>query len=129
MSKDTTNNNARKRFKELGLSYKDIGSKEFYDLVNRLKEVLRQNEFTDLEMKVSTRLKKYAPKINFAKDGSIKSAFIRCDAYYFTGREAISFNEDGFIGFAGWADTSNTKPFTETFIKWAKDIAARKDMK
>lgn len=126
-NKDTVNEIARKRFAELGLTYKDIGSKEFYDLVNRLKEVLRQNEFTDLEMKVSTRLKKYAPKINFAKDGSIKSAFIRCDACYFTGREAISFNEDGFIGFAGWADTSNTKPFTTVFIKWAEDVARKKE--
>lgn len=125
--KDTANEIAREKFKDLGLSYSDIGSKEFYNLIERLNEILPENEFTDLKMKITTRPKRYAPQINFAPDGSIKSAFIRCSAYYFTGREAISFNEDGFIGFAGWAGTTNTKPFTTTFIKWAEDIAQKKE--
>lgn len=125
--KDTVNEIARKKFAELGLSYKDIGSKEFCNLVERLNKILPSNEFTDLKMKVSTRPKKYAPKINLAPDGSIKSAFIRCDSCYFTGREAISFNEEGFIGFAGWADIENTKPFTTTFIEWTEDIACKKE--
>lgn len=126
-NKDTVNEIARKRFAELGLTYKDIGSKEFYNLIEKLNEILPENEFTYFKMKVTTRPKRYAPQINFAPDGSIKSAFIRCDAHYFTGREAISFNEDGFIGFAGWADISNTKPFTTAFIKWAEDIARKKE--
>lgn len=126
-NKDTVNEIARKRFAELGLTYKDIGSKEFYNLIEKLNEILPENEFTYIKMKVTTRPKRYAPQVNFAPDGSIKSAFIRCDAHYFSGREAISFNEDGFIGFAGWADTSNTKPFTTAFIKWAEDIAHKKE--
>lgn len=126
-NKDTVNEIARKRFAELGLTYKDIGSKEFYNLIEKLNEILSENEFTYFKMKVTTRPKRYAPQINFAPDGSIKSAFIRCDAHYFTGREAISFNEDGFIGFAGWVDISNTKPFTTVFIKWAEDLARKKE--
>lgn len=124
--KDTANSIARKKFADLGLSYQDIGSKEFFDLVKRLEKVLPENEYTDLKMQVCYKPKKYAPKIEFDPYGCIISAFIRCNAYYFKGREAISFNSDGFIGFAGWADTTNTKPFTVTFMQWCEDIAKRK---
>ena len=34
------------------------------------------------------------------------------------GREAISFNVDGFIGFCGWADTQNSQPFLNAFRRW-----------
>ena len=34
------------------------------------------------------------------------------------GREAISFNSDGFIGFCGWADTQNSQPFLNAFRRW-----------
>lgn len=50
--KDTVNEIARKKFKELGLSYSDIGSKEFYNLIERLNEILPENEFTYFKMKV-----------------------------------------------------------------------------
>jgi len=126
-NRDTINQRARKHFADLGLTYKDIGSKEFFGLVKLLDEILPKNEFTYFEMKVSKFPKGNAPKIELDNDGSIKSAFIRCDGPYFKGREAISFNRDGFIGFAGWADTNNTRPFTETFIKWCDNIAKIKE--
>jgi hypothetical protein len=42
---------------------------------------------------------------------------------YFKRREAISFNTKGkdgigFIGFAGWSDNTNIKPFLTAFNKW-----------
>lgn len=44
--------------------------------------------------------------------------FLRVSGFYFSGREAISFNEDGFIGIAGWADDTNVQPFLRAFHKW-----------
>lgn len=63
--------------------------------------------------------KKYQPQINLADGGrGIRSAFLSVSGFYFSGREAISFNEDGFIGIAGWADDTNVKPFLRAFHKW-----------
>lgn len=36
-------------------------------------------------------------------------------------REAISFNGDGFIGIAGWADDNNVQPFLRAFMRWLKE--------
>ena len=53
------------------------------------------------------------------------SAYIKviCDNY--SQREAISFNPDGFIGFAGWASSYNTRLFIDAFIEWV-DYMKRK---
>lgn len=56
-------------------------------------------------------------------------AELRCKSYYFNDREAITFNTDGFIGFAGWADQGNVQPILKGFVEWVKEAAAlaRKD--
>lgn len=58
-------------------------------------------------------------------------AQVRCKAYYFDDREAVSFNTDGFIGFAGWADDNNIKPVLAGFVDWidsvVRDIAELPD--
>lgn len=62
------------------------------------------------------------PKVALAKgrDG-IKSAFIRIDGHYFENREAVSFNEDGFIGFCGWADSKNERAILDGFYRWLNE--------
>ncbi|MEB3840525.1 hypothetical protein [Pseudomonas guariconensis] len=50
-------------------------------------------------------------------------AEIRCKASYFDNREAITFNTDGFIGFAGWADSDNVQPILQGFTDWLKEMA------
>lgn len=63
--------------------------------------------------------KKYQPAVRLSKERpGIEAAFIRVSSNYFSGREAISFNEDGFIGFAGWASDTNIKPFIRAFYRW-----------
>lgn len=45
---------------------------------------------------------------------------------YFNNREAITFNRDGYIGFAGWASTVNLEPFIKAFVlwvEWLKEVA------
>ena len=56
-------------------------------------------------------------------NGSIVSCYLYLNSHYFTQREAISFNTDGFIGFAGWADQGNTNPLLRAFLKWCDMIA------
>lgn len=45
------------------------------------------------------------------------------NAHYFTRRECISFNRDGWIGFAGWADDGNTNPLRRAFLAWCDYLA------
>jgi hypothetical protein len=49
-------------------------------------------------------------------------AELRCRADYFDNREAISFNTDGFIGFAGWADDTNVRPILDGFKAWCAEL-------
>lgn len=49
-------------------------------------------------------------------------AELRCKAYYFDSREAVTFNCDGFIGFAGWADEKNVQPVLAGFKDWIKEL-------
>jgi hypothetical protein len=37
-------------------------------------------------------------------------------------RECISFNTDGFIGFAGWADNNNIKPILKAVGEWVEAL-------
>ena len=49
-------------------------------------------------------------------------AELRCRADYFDSREAVSFNTDGFIGFAGWADDRNVQPILDGFKAWVGEL-------
>lgn len=55
-------------------------------------------------------------------------AEIRCASVYFANRQAITFEENGFIGIAGWADDVNVQPFLAALHAWIDDIhCARRD--
>jgi hypothetical protein len=72
-------------------------------------------------MQPATR-KKDAPSITASKErAGIYEAYLRVDGLYWQGREAISFNGDGFIGIAGWADDNNVQPFLRAFMRWLKE--------
>ena len=70
---------------------------------------------------VPSLLPKHGVKVHMSETGGIESAFIRCNGTYFKDREAISFNGDGFIGFAGWADSKNVQPFYKAFQRWMNE--------
>ena len=44
--------------------------------------------------------------------------FMTCKTSQWDKREAVSFNGDGFIGIAGWADRSNIRPFLNGIDQW-----------
>ncbi len=51
--------------------------------------------------------------------------FLTCKSDYFDNREAVSFNRDGFIGFAGWASSKNIAPILEGFVEWARHTESK----
>ena len=118
---------ARQYFKESGLTYTDIKEKDFYMLLAILadelekysEEVKDPNTHGIASMRISDRngLKRYLPIFNKKDNGELETAYIFVDSHYFNGREAISFNRD-FVGFAGWADDTNVRPFTKAFVRF-----------
>lgn len=117
------NEEARKLYKESGLTYANISSIEISKLIDCIKHEL-SNSDNELEMKLS-KLRK--SDITYNSDGTIKNCYLMVDGFYFKRREAISFNSadvkgNEFIGFAGWAGSKNTKPFIVAFEKWLTRI-------
>jgi hypothetical protein len=47
---------------------------------------------------------------------NIEGFFLFVAGPYFDKRECISFNADGFIGFAGWASSENSEPIIKGFL-------------
>lgn len=79
------------------------------------------NEGLPMLMHPSYR-KKNEPRIERDANGAgIYEAYLRVDGRYWQGREAVSFNADGFIGIAGWADDQNVQPFLRALMCWLKE--------
>jgi len=114
----TETEEARNLFKnEYNLTYKNISSRELFKLYSILKTEL-ENYKIEGQFILMKKIKIQINSINFYEDGSIEYAFFRCKGSWFDDREAISFNRDGFIGFAGWSDDTNIIPFVQAFKKW-----------
>lgn len=117
-----TTNDARNYFKEKGLTYDSIDEGDILVLSMMLQQEIKKSNKAD-ETSVSTMT--LSTKIDMKKktNGHITSCFLYMNSHYFTRREAISFNVDGFIGFAGWADQGNTNPLLRAFLKWCDYLA------
>lgn len=120
----------------LPLTYKDITRQDIIDLRYIVEKHLnKRNEIENKkfeEIGVRDYIYSLCP---FKKnqevyiDGHVEKCFIEvlCDNY--SRREAISFNPDGFIGFAGWASTYNTDLFVNAFVEWVDYIKLTKALK
>lgn len=102
---------ARDYFKKHNLTYEKITVDSLY----KLRELCQIEIENHIEFKMTMC---DAIHVCPTKSHKIKFAFLRVSGSYFHEREAISFNEDGFIGFCGWASTINSIPFTIAFEKW-----------
>lgn len=103
----------REKFNELGFCYEYINETHIAILRKHLIDELKNWE--GLKMTISQPRKK---DIKVLKRTGLKYAVIEVDANYFSRREAITFNENGFIGFAGWACDNSVTPFITAFEKW-----------
>lgn len=125
-----TNNELREEFKNNGFNYSDIGSKEIGVLTRLLRDELSKFNNNGFFMTLRKLRKK---DFEYKDDGTLKKCFFMVDGCvegevpYFKRREAISFNTQdksgyGFIGFAGWSDSTNIKPFINAFTRFMNEI-------
>jgi hypothetical protein len=128
-----TNDEAREYFKSKGLDYsiltkqnrdrlRELVKKELAGYKNgQFRMILRrQNKLKDL--RVSGNKTWYFGMR--AKGYNTMTIEGETEEYiHFNDREAISFNRDGFIGFAGWADSKNVQPFLSAFCKWCDEVS------
>ena len=127
---------ARELFKNDGLSYSKIRMFDIDKLRSFLKMELFHFNNNGFTMKLCQLRKKDVffdengnlLRCNFRVKGIIKGSNngVKNDFIHFTEREAISFNtrnSDGeFIGFAGWADNKNVRPFIDAFVRWVNEF-------
>jgi len=119
-----TENQMRDYFKDCGLTYAADVTQE---KVTLLHSFLTQELFSSTNFDGSYRMNskiEYKTRRNKARDFIF--AGLTCNAFYFTGREAVSFNSDGFIGFCGWSDSINNQPILNGFKKWVDYLVSIK---
>lgn len=110
-----TRDEARQHWAKSGLSYAALTK----DNLAALRAAL------DAEMKASGLIDGSfcAPKAaTIRRPKTRPSADIRCHSNYFRNRQAVTFEPDGFIGFAGWADSENVQPILKAFCQWVDTL-------
>lgn len=121
-----TTQEARDYFSKCGLTYDDITEGDILVLVmllnKEIKKSIKNREMSTTTMCMSKRI----DFVNSPKH-TCKKCFLYMNSHYFTQRECISFNQDGFIGFAGWADTGNKNPILRAFLKWCDVLKEQKE--
>ena len=129
-----TTTEAREYFKTCGLTYNDVT----LDDLHYLKLLIDMQFLQERKKRMQTRCKpQYWIRVNDAKyykgqytpEGKLVCAYMTGKGEYFTDREVISFNRDGFIGFCGAADSENTAPVLAAFIEWCDWMAQGKENK
>ncbi len=118
-------NKARKYFEECNLSYEVINMNDLYKLIKILNNKISETN-NYLIMMNEPYLKGKNRNIIF-KNNKLIFAALRVKGDYFADREAITFNEDKFIGFCGWADDNNTRPITDGFIEWCDYLKSKRE--
>lgn len=102
---------------------------DVYMLAMLVGEELCRHNLKDVDGKTSA-CEMSLSKLNGRAVGAyVRDAYIRVDGPYFEDREAISINSDGFIGFAGWADSRNERPFLCAFARWLDEWLFSPDMR
>lgn len=104
----------REKFKTLNFDYSLLNEEHIQMLRIFIAKELDAFD-SDMDLSLSTQKKK---DIKVLKRTGLQFANIKVDANYFREREAITFNSDGFIGFAGWACNYNVTPYANAFDKW-----------
>lgn len=119
-----TNNHARAYFVKCGLTYQDVTKDHFKKLRAMVNKKLKTSNCFEGSYACYGRI-----KYTSSDKGGVFYAHFDCQAYYFEKRQCITFEQDGFIGFAGWSDDKNRQPILQSFIEWCnwmkKQIGAK----
>lgn len=108
---------ARQYFADNGLTYDSITEGDILTLTMMLNQEIKKSNKAG-ETSVNTIRLSGRVDTKCKRNGTLTSCFLYLNSHYFTQRQAISFNRDGFIGFAGWADQGNTNPLLRAFLRW-----------
>ena len=107
----------RRKFKSLGLGYSHIDSRKIGEL-KRLINIELEKYNPQLAPNFIKLKRNKNKDFEYSEVGTLKRFSLRVKGSWFDDREAITFNRDGFIGFAGWADSKNVQPFLKAFDTW-----------
>lgn len=108
-----TREQARNYFTHAGLNYGQITLTKIKKLQELLDFHLNASGVFRASMSCDKKI-----DFKFTDDGGMAHASIKCSADYFKGRQAVDFEKNGFIGFAGWSDSQALKPILEAFVEW-----------
>lgn len=115
-----TRNMAREVWTETGLEMGGLSGADLSDLRAHLDREMRASQLIrgSYRMEPRVRTRRVGGRLAFAE--------LRCRSDYFEGRQAVTFKEGGFVGFAGWADEVNVQPVLRAFVAWARERGARR---
>ena len=127
-----TRKEARDYFRDKGLTYADVCRTD----LALLSAIINRNFARERAAARRTGKDPYWLRVNSARHyrgewsvaGSMICAFLTGKGEYFTSREVVYFNADGWIGFCGHADDKNAQPVLEAFVEWCDELAAQKEM-
>lgn len=111
-----TTQEARAYFEACGLAYDDVTEGDILALVMMLNQEIKRAAKSGECIKTMHMSRKIIMRKK--SNGVITCCFLYANSHYFTQRECISFNANGFIGFCGWADDDNAAPIIKAFIRW-----------
>ena len=114
---------AREYFRQCKITYDDITMNDIYKLIKLLNKRIVEAD-SCMIMINEPKLRGTNRNIIFKKN-KLVFAEIRVKGDYFNDREAITFNEDGFIGLCGWADGYNLTPFVMGFKDWCDNMKGK----
>jgi hypothetical protein len=112
-----TRDEARAHWAKSGLTYAALTAEN----LRRLRSLIDQRMRTSGAMGGTLRACQRFSIHNDHPNG--KWAALKCKAFYFGDRQAVTFEPGGFIGFAGWADETNVQPILTAFCSWVDLMA------
>ncbi len=110
MSETITREQARAAYEGSGLAEKPLT----FERLTSLRGFINKEMLAAALMERTCHMKHPAEMRMLRSD----TAELRCRSYYFEDREAVTFNSNGFVGFAGWADEKNVQPILRGFMAW-----------
>jgi hypothetical protein len=109
-----TRDEARKHWAASGLTYEALRDDSLERLRQKIDAALLASGLMDSTFR--------AREPTTFNDQPGRWADIRCSAYYFDDRQAVTFESNGFVGFAGWADDTNVQPIITAFVAWVDEL-------
>jgi hypothetical protein len=118
IEQNMTRDETRALFATAGLTYDVLTRDSVQRLRNHINSRMQSSDLIDGTFRCRQR------GIVRAENGKTRYAEIRCKSFYFEDRQAVTFNQDGFIGFAGWAGDKNIQPVLAGFADWVRETVA-----